>query len=180
MTELYEVDPISQVAARFIHALQMVTELVPLTDSSDISEVQRIAYLESWFLNQRVLIEFLILRPPRNCYAAKELIPGWRPSSVERTERLKADYGFASECFAHIGKPNRKSGMENVTPRALQIKASSLLEVADEFVHALKSCGHALAEIFEDGMTRARNNIQSSLVVTTPSAQGTKSGKCIP
>jgi len=89
------------VVHRFRHALMMVAELIPHTDARDFPEPVRIACSEDWFTNYRMLVEFLILRAPKNCASAQDLLPGWKPETTREVERLKADYGFASEHLSH-------------------------------------------------------------------------------
>jgi hypothetical protein len=98
-------DPMSRVVARFNHALQMVSELIPFTDAADLPEPVRIACLEDWFTNYRMLVEFLVIGVPKNCASAQSLLPGWKPSTAQELKRMRADYGFASEHVSHIGWP---------------------------------------------------------------------------
>lgn len=149
-------DPMSRVVARFNHALQMVSELIPFTDAADLPEPVRIACLEDWFTNYRMLVEFLVIGVPKNCASAQSLLPGWKPSTAQELKRMRADYGFASEHVSHIGWPKPTSLEQNVAPAILQIKAVFLLDVVDEFVGALKSVDHDFSELVEQASQRAR------------------------
>jgi hypothetical protein len=146
----------SHIVARFVNALMMVTELVPHTVSEDLPAVVRIACLEDWFTNHRVLIEFLLLGPPKNCARAQDFVPDWEPASSREIQRLKADYGFASEHVSHIGVPKPKAMTQNVAPPILVVKAIFLLDVAEEFADALTTVDADLAGIVRVGIQGAR------------------------
>ena len=149
-------DPTTRVVARFNHALLMVSQLIPFTDAADLPEPVRIACLEDWFTNYRMLIEFLVIGVPKNCASAQDLLPGWKPRTSRDLKRLRADYGFASEHVSHIGWPKPTALEQNVAPSILQIKAMFLLDVVDEFVVALQNAEHDLADWVRLGAQHAR------------------------
>jgi hypothetical protein len=123
----------SHVAARFSHAPQMVAELIPFTNDTALPRVVEIACLEDWFTNYRLLIEFLFMMPPNNCASAAVLAPGWTAPEDAFTDKLKADYGWASEDVSHIGIPKPRKLTGNAAPEALKLRASWILEVASDF-----------------------------------------------
>jgi hypothetical protein len=149
-------DPMLHVVARFNHALMMVSQLIPFTDNSDFEEPVRIACLEDWFTNYRMLVEFLVIGVPKNCASAQSLLPGWKPQTSQEVQRLRADYGFASEQVSHIGWPKPAALEQNVAPAILQVKAGFLLDVVDEFAAALQSAGHDYADWVHLAARRAR------------------------
>src|SRR4051812_33156355 len=151
------------VVARFNHALMMVSQLIPFTGNSDFEEPVRIACLEDWFTNYRMLVEFLVIGVPKNCASAQSLLPGWKPSTSQELQRLRADYGFASEHVSHIGWPKPTALEQNVAPAILQVKAVFLLDVVDEFVYALKSVDHDFADWVELATRRARKSLAGSV-----------------
>jgi len=150
------------VVNRFRHALMMVAALIPHTDAHDLPEPVRIACLEDWFTNYRMLVEFLILGAPKNCARAQDLLPGWKPETTRVVQRLRADYGFASEHVSHIGLPKPTELAQNVAPSILQIKAVFLLDVVDEFVQALLDAEHPLAESIQLAARQAREGLTSA------------------
>lgn len=152
-------DPTSHVVARFNHALMMVSQLIPFTDNSDLEEPVRIACLEDWFTNYRMLVEFLVIGVPKNCASAQSLLPGWKPQTTQELRRLRADYGFASEHVSHIGWPKPATPEQNVAPAILQIKAVFLLDVVDEFVAALQRASHEYADWVQLAAGRARTSL---------------------
>jgi hypothetical protein len=115
----------------------MVPELIAHTDARDLSEPVRIACWEDWFTNYRMLVEFLILRAPKDSASAQDLLPGWKHETTHEVQRLRADDGFASEHVSHIGLPKPAAPTQNVAPSILHIKAVFLLDVVDAFVQAL-------------------------------------------
>lgn len=153
---MFPFSEMSHVAARFVHALQMVAELIPHSDSADLPEVVRIACLEDWFTNHRMLVEFLIIGTPKNCASAQDFVADWKPATTSETSRLRADYGFASEHVSHIGLPKPDQLEQNVTSAILHVKAAFLFDVVHEFVNALKGADHELADMIEIGLRQAR------------------------
>lgn len=156
-------DPTSRVVARFNHALMMVSQLIPFTDAADLPKPVRIACLEDWFTNYRMLIEFLVVGVPKKCASAQDLLPGWKPQTSQELKRLRADYGFASEHVSHIGWPKATALEQNIAPPILQIKATFLLDVVDEFVVALQNAEHDLADWVRLGAQRARGVLSGTL-----------------
>jgi hypothetical protein len=156
---MFPFDDMSHVAGRFAHALMMLAELIPYSDSDVLPSPVRIACLEDWFTNHRMLIEFLVIGTPNNCASAQDFIPGWRPATTRETAQLRADYGFASEHVSHIGLPRPSALAQNVTPAVLAMKASFLLDVAQEFADALEGAAHPLADMVRTGVTTARNRL---------------------
>ena len=65
------------VAGRFSHATQMVVELCEPSADAALPAPVMFACLEDWFTNYRLLIEFLVIGPPRNCASAQTFVPGW-------------------------------------------------------------------------------------------------------
>jgi hypothetical protein len=51
----------------------------------------RIACLEDWFTNHRMLIEFLIIGTPKNCASAQDFVAGWKPATSREIEQLRSD-----------------------------------------------------------------------------------------
>ena len=123
---MFPFDDMSHVAGRFVHALLMVAGLIPHTNSADLPDVVRIACLEDWFTNHRMLIEFLLIGTPKNCASAQDFVPGRKPATSRESERLRADFGFASEHVSHIGMPKPDALVQNVAPPILQIKTCLL------------------------------------------------------
>lgn len=111
------------VAHRFRHALLMVTDLIPHTDSPGLPETVRVACLEDWFTNYRMLIEFLLLPESSNRASAPDLVPNWAPANTAAGRKMRADYGFASEHVSHISgtrnppRPHRTSLQPYCTSR---------------------------------------------------------------
>ena len=152
----WQTDPMTHVVSRLCNALLMITGLTPWIDNPSLDRVVQIACVEDWFTNYRLLIEFLLLKPPTNCAGIADFAPGWKPSASETTKKLKADYGWASEVVSHIGvpKPNKLAG--NAAPEALKMRAGWLVEVAEEFVAELVRIGSPHETMLGHGVVAAR------------------------
>lgn len=158
-----EFDADSHVAARFGHALLMLSGLIPFTVDRELPRVVQIACLEDWFTNYRLLVEFLLLKPPKKCSSARHFLPGWAPATSTEGDLLKADYGFASEHVAHIGTPKRIDTVENVAPELLVLKARFLFDVVQEFVDGLEEVKHPCGELISLGLDEARESLSQAL-----------------
>lgn len=152
-------DPLSHVVARFTHAMQMLVELIPYTERSGLPRVVEIACLEDWFTNYRLLIEFVLLKPPSNCAGARDLVPGWLPARDAEANRLRADYGWASEDVSHIGVPKPQKMTGSVAPDMLRVRATLLLDMIEELVAALETASHPLAPMMRLGLATARGHL---------------------
>jgi hypothetical protein len=146
----------THVVSRLCNALMMVAGLIPWTDDPTLDPIVRIACVENWFTNYRLLIEFLVLRPPDNCASVATFAPGCKPSTSTTTQKLKADYGWASQDVSHIGmpKPNRLAG--NAAPQALKMRAGWVIDVAEEFAAELARIGSPYETMLGHGVTAAR------------------------
>ena len=156
-------DADSHVAARFGHALLMLSGLIPFTVDRELPRVVQIACLEDWFTNHRLLVEFLLLKPPRNCSSAGHFLPSWAPATSTEGDRLKADYGLASEHVAHIGTPKPIGAVANVAPALLVMKARFLFDVVQELVDGLEEVEHPCCELFALGLEEARASLSHAL-----------------
>lgn len=128
----------------------------PLDRRQSLGPVVRIACLEDWFTNYRLLIEFFLMKPASNCAGAASFAPGWQPSASTITNKLKADYGWASEDVSHIGVPKPNKLVGNAAPAALKIKVDRVLEIADEFAAELARIGSPHDTLVANGVAAAR------------------------
>ena len=157
-----ELDALSHVVARFTHAMQMLVELIPYTDRTGLPRVVEIACLEDWFTNHRLLIEFVLLKPPTNCAGARDLVPGWVPATDQESRQLRSDYGWASEDVSHIGVPKPQKMVGNTAPAMLRVRATFLLDVIEELVTSMERTQHQLAPMTRLGLTTARSRLLSN------------------
>ena len=152
----WRTDPMTHVVSRLCNALMMVAGLIPWTDDPTLDPMVRIACVEGWFTNYRLLIEFFLMKPPDNCAGIADFAPGWKPSVSTTTKRLKSDYGWASQDVSHIGmpKPNKMTG--NAAPEALKMRAGWVIEVAEEFAGELARIGSSHETMLGLGVAAAR------------------------
>lgn len=146
----------THVVARLCNALMMVTGLIPWTDDPTLDPIVRIACVEDWFTNYRLLIEFFLMKPPNNCAGIDDLAPGWKSSTSTTTKQLKADYGWASQDVLHIGmpKPNQLAG--SAAPEALKMRAGRVIVVVEEFAAELARIGSPHEPMLGHGVTVPR------------------------
>jgi hypothetical protein len=133
----------------------MVVQLIPFVDDDRLPPPVRIACIEDWYMNYRLLIEFLLLRPPSNCASPEDFLPGWKSASLSRDDLIR-DYGLVSEDFAHIGNLKGRSTPGGVNSSVLQPKARAILAVAEDFSQALTADAHNYAAMIRTGIDTAR------------------------
>ena len=159
MTKPLDTYGLSHGVSRLSHAMQMLVELIPYTDDSHLPRVVGIACLEDWFINYRLLIEFMLLKPPSNCAGATTFVQGWGSVAAGRLGQLRADYGWASQDVSHIGIPKPNAPTGNIAPQALYVRAADLLDVVEVFVLAMEGERHPLAPMVRIALTRARSGV---------------------
>ncbi len=137
----------------------MLVELIPYTDDERLPPAVRIACLEDWFTNYRLLIEFLVLKPPKNCAGATSFVTDWKVETSRSVQRLRADYGFASEHVTHIGHLKPGAPVQNLAPQLLAIHAVYVLEVAEEFVDAMAADDNPYHSLIHTAVTAARQRL---------------------
>ncbi|MFJ4910633.1 hypothetical protein ACIQCR_34710 [Streptomyces sp. NPDC093249] len=88
-----------------------------LSNGEDIPDVLRIACIESFWVNTRLLVEFLIkgTGDPRNI-DARALVPDWRFPAGEVTNRLLNDWNTASAHLMHFAKERAPENLEDIKP----------------------------------------------------------------
>jgi hypothetical protein len=124
----------------------MITELISASDDQALPPAVRIACVEAWFLNYRLLIEFLLIGTSKKCAEARDLATGWVPETTKDIQRLRQDYGWASEHIVHIGELKPNTFVQNVDASILRLRAASLLLVVDDFVTSLEAQGSPYSE----------------------------------
>jgi hypothetical protein len=145
------------VAARFGHSLTMITELISASDDQALPPAVRMTCVEAWFLHYRLLIEFLVIGTSKNCAEAQDLATGWDPETTKDIQRLRQDYGWASEHIVHIGGLKPNTFAQNVDASTLRLKAASLLDVVDDFVTSLEAQGSPYSEIVRVATANSRS-----------------------
>lgn len=143
---VFEIEPLSHVAARVCYSLQTLGELIRYTNSGDLPEAVRVACVESWYSNERALIEFLVLTPPKSAAGARSFLPDWSPSDPSAVPRLKRAYGFASQHVSHFGVPKPAMPLPTFEAEYFRQKAEEVFGVADDFASALVAAGDDLAD----------------------------------
>ena len=79
------------------HALIMLAELPDHSADAAYPIAVRVACLESFFSNLRLMFEFLIDKPKgRRHIHRRDYLRGWDPRAGPAVEALRRQYGFAS------------------------------------------------------------------------------------
>ena len=154
-----DVGPTGQVAGRFSHATWMVGALVGPSEDRHLDEAVRLACLEDWFLNYRLLAEFLIGGPKESRASAETFVLAWSAKERPWREHLGRELNFASAHVAHIGKPTDGPPVD-ISPEALRAKAELLLEAVAESVAVLPRRGHD-SETMRGGLADARRALNA-------------------
>lgn len=96
------------------YAAKMVNQLVPYTEDANLPAVVQNAYLESFFVNVRLLAEFLQgWGNEDKDFWATTLLPTWIPAGGDLGKRLKAWWVLASQHVVHFGKPRLANHAED-------------------------------------------------------------------
>lgn len=161
---MFKITPMSHVAARFSHAVQMVAELPSYVEDEELPRVVQIACLEDWATNHRLLTEFLLLRPPSNCSSARDFVPGWSPRG-ELVDRLKRDYGWISEDVSHIGSPKELHIASPAEFPDLLAKTTDLLALVAQFTEALTASESDHADMVGGAYALARAELERQRLI---------------
>lgn len=137
-------------AVEVAHALNMLAELPSHADDSTLPLVVRAACLESYFVNLRLIFEFIGGRRGRHQIHRHDFLPDWEPARSEKWKTLREQYGFASEQVAHLAKKRTLPGGSPITPYPVKMFMITLLvfEVMHEFAAALAEAGSPDAATF--------------------------------
>lgn len=96
------------------YAAMMVDQLVPCTEDANLPAVVQNACLESFFVNVRLLAEFLQgWGSERKDFWAMTLLPSWVPADSDLAKRLQTWWVLASQHVVHFGKPRLANHAED-------------------------------------------------------------------
>ncbi|MFE0640121.1 hypothetical protein [Streptomyces sp. NPDC058877] len=112
-----------------------------LTDGKDMPGVLRVACIESFWVNVRLLVEYLVkfTTHPGNT-DARALVSDWQKPTGDVADRLIGDWNTASAHVMHFGKvrtPEDLADIVLVSDEDYERIASDLRTVYDEFCRAL-------------------------------------------
>lgn len=124
-------------AAHVCHALDMLSTLPKWIDHAELPPEVQIACLESYFVNYRLLAEFLVRSPNGKDFSRRDFIAGWDPKPSAVVGRLGEDWEFASQNVVHLSRkrlPGEEEVVQSVYSRVLAFMAARLTSVFTEFV----------------------------------------------
>jgi hypothetical protein len=132
------------------HALNMLAELPVYAEDSGLPLVVRAACLESYFINLRLVFEFI--GGPRNQkqISRYDFINEWTPANREKLTTLGKEYGFASEQVAHLAKKRTFPQGSPMTPHPIKMPTLTVLvfDLMHEFADSLTAVGSPYGERF--------------------------------
>ncbi|MFG3140928.1 hypothetical protein ACGFZA_32580 [Streptomyces sp. NPDC048211] len=104
-------------ALHFIeYTAAQIDQLAPLLpDGLGMDEVVRAACIESFWVNVRLLTEFLTHDKEKRDWRAVDFVPGWATTDAEAKSRLKDAWVLASRHVMHLSK-DRTPDHDAVTP----------------------------------------------------------------
>lgn len=155
-----KIDPTSHVLSRFNNAVFLVAALIPRTVDESLPQFMQISCLENWFTNYRLLIEFLVGRPPPNCARASTYVPTWKPDATIKKSLLR-EYGWASQDVSHIGMPRTIDHDDYVLPPTLRDKAKVLFSIVGQFADGLYGEDNDYASFVHDALNQAKRELES-------------------
>lgn len=137
--------PAEERALGFVdHAMDQVEGLLPyISGPSSLPGVVRVACIESFWVNVRLLTEFLVklTQDTRNC-DARAFVPTWTKPTGDVAERLLSDWNTASAYVMHMGKERAPDDLADITPvteEDLRQTAVDCRRIYDEFRAQLPS-----------------------------------------
>jgi hypothetical protein len=146
------------------HALIMLAELPDHSADAAYPVAVRVACLESFFGNLRLMFDFLIDKPKGRRYIhRRDYLRGWDPPAGPAVEALRRQYGFASEQVSHLARSRVLADGGPITTVSLpdmKWLAVLTLDVARQFADALDAAGHPSAQTFRGYADDARARIQ--------------------
>jgi len=122
-----------------------------------------VACLESFFINLRLLTEFLnstSSRAKRDLITRHDFLPGWDLPDGARKDSISQTHKFISDQVGHLNRarvPENASGIIDVTPMALRTQALNVYEAMQLFVDALTAAASEHAETFAGYLADARS-----------------------
>ena len=160
-------DPDPLLAATQVgHAMNMIAELPPHTADSSLPAVLRAAAFESFFVNMRLLLEFLVMRRDLRSIHRHDYLPDWDPEPSATVRRMrKYDYRFVCDQVSHLSKKRiTRTGAitVNIPLARLRELAGAVFDEMERFALALREAGsEELAETFESYVRQARTRAAS-------------------
>jgi len=119
-----------QMIAQVSHALNMVYRLPDVIYGDDLNAVAQMACLEDFFLNVRLMVEFLVRRPSAKDFSAVDLKPCWQAEAVdpEILRRLNDYWEVASQHVSHL---SRERLQDPVAPKHVDVSPEGLRRIRD-------------------------------------------------
>ncbi|MGW1157751.1 hypothetical protein ACWD48_05895 [Streptomyces sp. NPDC002519] len=125
------------------HAMDQVEGLLDyITGPPTTPWVIRVACIESFWVNVRLLTEFLVklTNETRNC-DARAFAPTWTKPTGDTAQRLLNDWNTASAYVMHMGKELAPEDLTDITPvtdEDLRQTAYDCRTVYEEFIETLR------------------------------------------
>jgi hypothetical protein len=155
--------PSSQAAAAEVgHALDLLAQLPTYVDDLALPLAVRVACLECYFVNLRLIVEFAIKEPKPADFSRREFLPDWRPAPGHRVDFLLEQWTLANRQVVHLSRERipPTGGIITLHPIKLFMITLSVFKIMDEFVVELMSRHHPATETFERLVRSAKSGIK--------------------
>jgi hypothetical protein len=147
--------------AQVAHAMDMIAALPPLTADPTLPLLARIACLESYYSNLRLLVEFLVRKRDQRDIHRYDFLQ-WDAPPARTLERLEEEWTEASQQVVHLSKkrvPDATTLIANVHPRKLALLSSLLFEVLEDYCEALSIAQSPWSSQFSGALATCRNSL---------------------
>jgi hypothetical protein len=109
-------------------AVDQVRQLAPfLPDGHGLDGVTRAAFMESFWVNVRLLTEFLTRDPNSKDWRARDFVPGWTSQDTAAVARLTDAWTLASRHVMHLSK-DRTPDLPDIGP----VTAEQIQRIAED------------------------------------------------
>ncbi|MER6914336.1 hypothetical protein ABT354_21915 [Streptomyces sp. NPDC000594] len=98
-------------------AADQIERLAPLLpDVVGVADAVRVACIESFWVNVRLLAEFLVKGTDVRDWQAQDFAPGWTPADREADTRMREAWTLASQHVMHLSKARTPEHLADIEP----------------------------------------------------------------
>ncbi|MFG3294493.1 hypothetical protein ACGF3G_37535 [Streptomyces sp. NPDC048179] len=103
-------------------AVEQVEQLAPLLpDNPSLEGVVRAACIESFWVNVRLLAEFLVRGTDARDWQVQDFAPGWVATDASAAERLRSAWALSSQHVMHLSKTRTPENLTDVEPVSAEL-----------------------------------------------------------
>jgi hypothetical protein len=142
----------------------MVSQLPKWVEDAALAREVSIACLESYFINYRLLVEFLVRSPKKKDFSRRDFLREWDPAPSSDVDRVNDDWEFASQNVVHLSKkrlPGEQEVYQSVDPRVLAAMAYRLSMIFRRFVDKCQDERVAQSTMFRLALEQAQAELEA-------------------